>query len=377
MTKDTRSRNPYAIVNVSDEQRQQLIDVVRGCVQTNFPKYENFIVTDKHHVDERRWDRVKSKDNFNVYTEHSQEHQTRKGLLPKNAGQESEVEKEMLVMMSVGTFIGELEDLMFGILNTTRNAMRIKAAYVDDVNAGAVLCSVVEPSKTEPYRSLVVKWMAIDVSLKAGKSRDFVCIEATDVLLLDNGERIGYHVLHSIEFPQTRPLPNIIRGNISSVTFFRHIHSSIIDSFGSCIVDPGMKARRLLFIAAAANTLLTATNYVRCGQMKKLAWMLQRQHAGYKVHEERQQRKECVMCGKSRNVPGISRIRPRLNFIGQDGEVIERKITVCSQCMSKAINCSTQEAAQDQAMEYHDSYDSASTFSESTFSESSSSLYHK
>ena len=65
-----------------------------------------------------------------------------------------------------------------------------------------------------------------------------------------------------------------------------------------------------------------------------------------------------------------------MNFIGQDGELIERKITVCSQCMSKAINCSAQEAAQNQAMGYHSSYDSASTFSESTVSESSSLLNH-
>ncbi|OWY97932.1 hypothetical protein PHMEG_00031420 [Phytophthora megakarya] len=393
MPKDGFSRNPYQDIHVSEQQREQLIELVNGCVQNHFQKYEQYFVTDQHRVDERRWEHVKSKDDLHVYSERSQKDQAKRGLLPSNM---SAAEKEMAIMITAGTVVGELEDLMFGIINTTRDAMRIRAAYVGDVDSGSILSPVVEPSEKEPFRSLTIKWMATDATLKSTRCRDFVCIEATDIIRLENGERIGYHVLHSIEFPQTKPLPNLIRGNMSAVSFYRHIHSTIIDTYGSCIIDPGVKVKRMLFIPATANAMLSSTNYVRCGQLKKVAWMLQRRHAGFKFRDDNrntnQHTKGCVMCGKSKSIPGIHRsscklcsghvcysckVRERMHFIGQDNELIQRKITFCSQCMSRAINCSTQEAAQDQATGYHDSYDSASTFSESTFSTySESSLYH-
>lgn len=393
MAKDGFTRNPYPALRVTEQQREQLIELVNGCVQDHFHKYEQFFVTDQHQVDTRRWEHVKSKDDLHVFNERAPKDQARKGLVSMGMLQLSNHEKDMAVMMSVGTVVGGLEDLMFGIMNTTKDAMRIRAAYVGDVASGAILCPVVEPSEKEPFRSLTVKWMTTDTVPKSTKYHDFVCVEATDILLLENGVRIGYHVLHSIEFPQTKPLSYYVRGNMSCVTFYRQMHSTIIDAFGSCIVDPGQKMKRQVFVPAAAHVILTSTNLVRCGQLKKIAWMLQRQHAGFKFSQDDNRKKGCVMCGKSKSIAGIRRgtcklcngdvcysckVRERMHFVGPDNELIQRKITFCSQCMSKAINCNAQEAAQDQATGYHDSYDSNSTFSESTlsaFSESSS-VYH-
>ncbi|CEG39532.1 Zinc finger, RING/FYVE/PHD-type [Plasmopara halstedii] len=391
MPKDTT--NPYPDLSVTAQQREQLIELVNGCVQNHLQKYEKFFITDQHRVDSRRWEHVKSKDDLHVYSERTSKDQARKGLITIDPIEQTEQEKDMAVFMSVGTVVGELEDLMFGVINTTRDAMRIKNAYVGDFESGAILCPVVEPSEKEPFRSLTIKWMATESMLKSNKSRDYVCVEATDILHLENGVQIGYHVLHSIEFPQTKPLSYFTRSNMSLVGFYRHIHSTIIDTFGVCIIDPGHKAKRQVLTPVTATSMLTVTNYVRCGQLKKVAWMLQRQHAAFKQRQDSQNSKGCVMCGKSKNLAGLGRgtcklcngdvcfsckVRERMHFIGQDDELIQRKITFCSQCMSKAINCSTQEAAQDQATGYHDSYDSASTFSESTlsaFSETSL-IYH-
>ncbi|EGZ14630.1 hypothetical protein PHYSODRAFT_332982 [Phytophthora sojae] len=362
MPKDRFSRNPYPDVRVSEEEREHLIDLVNGCVQSHFHKYDEFVVNAKHQVDERRWEHVKSKDDMHVYTERANKDSV----------------KDMASMLSVGTFVGDLEDLMFGILNTTRDAMRVKTAYVGDIDNGAILCPVVEPTDDEPFRTLTIKWMIADSS--SSKCRDFVCIEATDILQLDNGERMGYHALHSVEFPQTKPLPMIIRGNLSSVNFFRPIHSTIIDNFGSCFVDPGVKAMRRLFVSNTAKTMLTATNYVRCGQMKKLAWMLQRTPPSSKLRDETQHSNACVMCGRHKSIPGIKKstcklchgrvcysckVREHMSFVSQEGELVQHKITFCSLCMSKAINCSTQEAARDQTMSFR-SCGSSSTFSETT-----------
>ncbi|KAI9919274.1 hypothetical protein PsorP6_017755 [Peronosclerospora sorghi] len=370
---------PYENVHVSNDQRQQLIKVVKGCVETHFQRYQTPAL---HQVDDRRFQRFKSKEELHVYTERSLYNRGRKGGRAKHAV--GKKESDMAVIISTGTIMGELEDLMFGIVNTTNEAMRLRAAYVGAMETEAILCSVVEPSEKDPFRSLVIKWMATDVT--SDKSRDFVCIEATDMLQLEDGERIGFHLLHSIEFPQTKPLPHITRGNQSYVSFFRHIHRTMIDTCGYCLVDPGVQEKHHLFVTSAANAILLATNYVHCGQMKKLAWLLQRQHAGFKFHKVEQLTTECVVCGKRKSIPGMSRrtcklcygnvcfsckVRARMKFIGRDGHLLERKITFCSQCMSNAINGSTHAAAQAQALCVQESSDTSSMYSDSTYSEMS------
>ncbi|EEY53811.1 uncharacterized protein PITG_07415 [Phytophthora infestans T30-4] len=167
---------------------------------------------------------------------------------------------------------------MFGVMSPTLDSMRIKASYVHDFDNAAVLCSVVEPSKEEPFQSLVIKWMSIDPPLqsaKLSKSRDFVFIEATGIVEFDDGDCVGYHFLHSVDFPQTGPLPHKIRGNLSAFSCFRQVGVNTIGNFACATVDPGGDAIRFLLTSVVADFLLSATNYVYCGQMKKLAWLLQ------------------------------------------------------------------------------------------------------
>ncbi|KAE8902909.1 hypothetical protein PF005_g17944 [Phytophthora fragariae] len=205
--------NPYEELKVSDEERLQLIDLVDGFVTEHFHKYEAFENVDKHKVDEQHWKLVKSKDNQHVYAERS----------GKNKAKAStDGATDIPVVLSVGTLVGDVDDVMFGVVNPTLDVMRVKASYVHDIDSAAVLCSVVEPSAEEPFRSLIIKWMTIDVPLQSTnlvKSRDFVYIEATGIVHFANGDRVGYHLLHSIDFPQTKPLSNMIRGNLSVLDF--------------------------------------------------------------------------------------------------------------------------------------------------------------
>ncbi|KAH7491422.1 uncharacterized protein KRP23_345 [Phytophthora ramorum] len=100
------SANPYPNVHVSEEERQQLIELVDGFVQDYFQKYQDFVVVDKHTVDERRWAHVKSKDNLHIYTERSVKELARKGLVAKNVSNtelsddNTAPDKELPVMLS-------------------------------------------------------------------------------------------------------------------------------------------------------------------------------------------------------------------------------------------------------------------------------------
>jgi hypothetical protein len=55
---------------------------------------------------------------------------------------------------------------------------------------------------------------------------------------------------------------------------------------------------RFVLIPAAAGALLSAANYVYCGQMKKLSCLLQRRHTTCGRQENT---RACVMCAKKVN----------------------------------------------------------------------------
>uniref|UniRef100_K3W6A5 Rho-GAP domain-containing protein n=1 Tax=Globisporangium ultimum (strain ATCC 200006 / CBS 805.95 / DAOM BR144) TaxID=431595 RepID=K3W6A5_GLOUD len=123
--------------------------------------------------------------------------------------------------MAVGSVPGEVNDILYGLLNHTPQMARIQASYInDDVVDSQVLATVTQPSVTDPMRTLAVKWCVKrhnGIIRSLVRHRDFVFVEATGITTDANGERIGYHVIHSITVPQIRELyeMNIVRAKIS------------------------------------------------------------------------------------------------------------------------------------------------------------------
>eukprot|EP00644_Phytophthora_capsici_P002015 jgi/Phyca11/575529/estExt2_Genewise1.C_PHYCAscaffold_740161 len=237
MPKDHFISSPFPKVKVNEVERQELIRIVDLHVENYINKYVDHVRIDKRKVDNCRWEHVKSRDKLHVYAERTQKELNRRGIESETCVDEAQ--EQMPVVLGIGTLVGELDDLMFGVVNPTLDDMRIKASYVRDVDSAAVLCPVVGPSKEDPFRSIVIKWVAIDVPLHSTnlvKSRDFVYIEATGTTFLLNGDRVGYHLMHSIDFPQTKPLPKRIRGNLSVFSCFRQKPGYLIEDFSWGIV---------------------------------------------------------------------------------------------------------------------------------------------
>ncbi|GMF43368.1 unnamed protein product [Phytophthora fragariaefolia] len=409
MAKDRFADNPFPDVRVSELDKHELIKLVDVYVDDYLKKYEEFVETGKRKVDKRRWEHIKSKDNIHVYTERTRKELKRNGIEPENSlsatqrlNGASAAAKDLPVILSVGSLVGELDDLMFGVVNPTLAEMRIKASYVHDLDSAAVLSSVVSPSKAEPYRSLVIKWMSIDLPFQSTsfvKSRDIVYIEATGTIFLRNGDRVGYHLLHSIDFPQTTPLPGKVRASLSLFSCYRQIDRNVIDTFACATVDPGGDIMRKLSISVAASAMVCVTNYVYCGQMKKLAWMLQQQHSSCEASAKRSQtRKQCVVCSKNiSNVIGSigkssckmcygsvcysCKIRQSISFIVVGGRLIQRKVVVCAKCMGEATHWNAEEVARDQVTIYEacksdasTSYEACTVSCEMSFLESSTSV---
>ncbi|CEG38854.1 START-like domain [Plasmopara halstedii] len=144
----------------------------------------------------------------------------------------------------VGPLPGTLDENMFGLVSPTIESMRIKSSYLNDFNAAAVLATIIEPTVNDPFRAVVIKWMEIDIPLASigiVRNRDYVYIESTGLLHLQNGERVGYHLLHSVTFPEVHELPNRVRGNMSFCGIFHQEGPDRTDCRGSsyCPVTKG------------------------------------------------------------------------------------------------------------------------------------------
>ncbi|OWZ19251.1 hypothetical protein PHMEG_0006518 [Phytophthora megakarya] len=256
---------------------------------------------------------------------------------------------------------------MFGTVNPTDDIMHVKASYVGDYSDGAVLATLVKPTAAEPFRSVTVNYT------KLIRDRDFLCLEASGVLHFANGERVGYLMLHSIESPLVQPLPNVIRAKHNITGFFRQIAPGVIDTFAFDSVEPGGAIMESLLLPVCANALLSATNYVECGLMKKLTWMLQRRQAALRVgdmipllrHED-----VCVTCNRNLQ-PGCMKSLWKakckmcmgalcfgckevktISFLSPDRKLLRHKITFCGSCVTMATRANAMDAARDQANGY-------------------------
>ncbi|OWZ08437.1 hypothetical protein PHMEG_00019020 [Phytophthora megakarya] len=267
----------------------------------------------------------------------------------------------------VGPLPGTLEENMFGMVNPTLEAMRIKASYLNDFSAAAVLAAVVEPTVDDPFRSVIIKWMEIDIpgaSIGVVKNRDYVYVESTGIMKLKNGERIGYHLLHSVNFPQTHELPNRVRGNMSLSAIFHQEAPDRTDCRGNGVMDPAGDLIRPMAVAGMVQATMAGVKYSYCGQMKKLAWLLDQRHADIRERSAPVVKPVCVTCSKSTKnsklkfgkssstcklcfqaLCGSCKVYKKLSFIAPDLELSQRKVAFCVKCLMEATRLDTVEAA--------------------------------
>ncbi|GMF20581.1 unnamed protein product [Phytophthora lilii] len=353
MVKDRFTANPFGGLALSAADSSNLLDIVNTIVHTSLERYENFWTIEKAKVNTDKWKLIKSRENTHVFIEqHSQR--------TSSHNQSGEYIDELPSLLSVGTTSGTLEDVMLGVVNPTLESMRVKASYVNDLSAAAVLLNVIMPNQVDPFRSVVVKWMELDIPLQSTglvHNRDYIYVEATGITETFDGERIGFHVLHSVNFPETHSLPNRVRANMSICGFFRQVRPNLVSVYVTGIMDPvGNERVRGLVVSNMASALLSTLKYAHCGQMKKLAWALGTAYSKSKVVGAPDPERVCVTCRKtvSRRVGDFGKnsdacklcfgiicstckLQRKLSFVGSDLRLEQRKVAFCAVCMNNTI----------------------------------------
>ncbi|EGZ23075.1 hypothetical protein PHYSODRAFT_478967 [Phytophthora sojae] len=343
--------NPFEELTLTDEDRAQLIDIADALVLAKVEEYEEYLNSDKQ-VDLNRWKKFTSSGATTTYLERKK----------------SNPESNMPETLMTGPLPGSLDEIMFGLISPTLEAIRIKASYLNDFSAAAVLATIIEPTPDELFRSVLVKWMEIDIpgaSLGIVRNRDYVYLESSGVMHTKSGERVGYHLFHSVNFPQTHKLPSRIRGNMSLSCIFHQEGPDKTDCRGTGIMDPGGDMIRVMAVMGMVQATMAGLKYSYCGQMKKLAWLLEQKHAEFREKGVPETGSECVTCskhikasrfGKSSSscklcfgaLCGSCKVSKKLTFIAPDLELSQRKVSFCVKCLLEATKVDTLEAARQQ-----------------------------
>jgi hypothetical protein len=369
MTKDRFTVNPFNELRLTPSDANDLQNLVGSILDANIARYEEFLFKEHCRIDPEHWKLVKSRDNTKVYSERNYGSSRVGPQIPSINGQSPDLPS----LLCFGTAVGDMEDMMFGVINPTLEIMRIKASYVDDISGAAVLSTLTEPSLEDPFKSLVVKWMEFDLpfqSVGLVRNRDYIYVEGTNVVSLSNGEKVGYHILHSVNFPETHDLPGRVRANTSICGIFRQVRPNACEIYVTGLMDPGGDMIRKLVVPNMATAFLSTLKYAHCGQMKKLAWMLEKRYTEAKELGTPNRELVCVTCsspitsrrlgdfGKSNSTCKLCfghvchncKIMKKLSFVTPDLLLAQRKVTFCAVCVNEAMKAPASEAARAQIL---------------------------
>ncbi|KAG1683717.1 hypothetical protein DVH05_014232 [Phytophthora capsici] len=377
-----RHSSPFPPLHLSPTASAELQNLAHNLVVRNINLYESFMVDDHGKVDEEQWKFVSAKDDLKAYAE-----KPRVVESPHPYQQETPA-ADLPVVLITGTVVGDLDDVMYGVTCPTTELMRIKTSYIhDDIPSSCVLTSIVQPTPETPFNSITVKWVEVHVPLAVRpvvKHRDFVYLETTGIERLRNGERVGYHIVHSVQFPETPVLDTHFRGNSAISILYRQRTTNVTDVYIKGFFNPAGGIMRTIVIRSSARILLSVAKDVYCSHMKKLVWALRQRYNGESSSgsecstSSSTEEKSCSGCGKKQSVfvqaasktnRGSKilqkkrhckictrymcvdcRRQHQLTFVLPDMRLKQRLVTICRSCEVEALSVNAQIIARDELL---------------------------
>lgn len=389
-----RFTNPFEPLSLSAEAVAELELLTQTLIGRGIEAYERHLHQSNSGdgVDEARWKPMYKQDGLQSYAERSAKPSfsfgaamgAAAGHLDRRAPvftQTSTTDVPSIIV--VGAVEGQLDDVMYGFMCPTLDQMRVKTSYVQDGLArGSVLATLASPSVEDPFTSVAIKWMEKDQPPHARavlKNRDYVYLEATGVDFLRNGERVGYQILHSVQFTETPVRSSATRGNMSICAFYRQKNSDETDVYVKGFLNPVTGLENAIITRSIARALLSVSRYVYCCQMKKIKWLIRQRHRSASVESQTSTADSpCVACGKRRSsvssflsatvnrvTVGNFRWRRRcklcnryvcpdcrslhkLTFVLPDHRLVQQQIALCCGCQENALSVKAIDVARDE-----------------------------
>ncbi|KAG2786071.1 hypothetical protein PC129_g10274 [Phytophthora cactorum] len=353
MAKGENVASPLRRIILPPGDINELEVVANAILEANLERYQHFTDVDNSKINSHQWKYIKSKDQIKVYAERRQKRR-------RSAFQSTPINDanlELQSMLCVGSTPGTLDDVMLGILSPTLEATRTKTSFVDDRSGSALLSVAKAPTAEESFQSVVVNWMELDVrrrSMGIVKNRDYIYVEATGMKLMLNGARLGYRLMHSVDFPQAHLLEGRVRAKLSVCCFFRQETESSVSVYMMGMMDPMSDGVRRMIVPCFVKRMLSPLKYAHYGEMKKLTQALGERYAELKTLKTRDADHNCTACRKHlgrlgklvghhstcklcfRYVCNSCRVEKEMSFVTLDLKMTQRKVTFCPSCVSEA-----------------------------------------
>ncbi|GLD97983.1 hypothetical protein PINS_up006680 [Pythium insidiosum] len=276
--------SPFARLQLSSDDSDRLHDIAQLFVDNALSEFQSFLAQQRH-VEAWRWKLVRRKDGVNVYQERAPPVRASQGSSSSRRRAGSPLSPPIISVsasgqlprfQTVGMLAGTVNDCMFGAVHR-----------VVDAHDAAVLATIVEPSSADPFLSLAIKWVVDrDRPLPAravAKTQDFVYLEYTGLTTLPmTDEVVGFHLVHSVSFPQTPQLPAFQRGTLSSCTIFRQHTDDSVELFSQGFMDPTRSLFKSVALRSAARVMTAPSRVAQLAQRKKMefAWRHRQQKVG-------------------------------------------------------------------------------------------------
>lgn len=379
----------FPTVTLAEPERVHFQQLATTLVAETLLQYDAYNYDDQRKISRAQWKPVKKRENLTVYKEKRGYRRYNETDAPPQSGARawsttdsisSSSEDEAAghvstaptspgstqwsvpTLLMVGTIVGTLDDVMYGVATFDAPSMLLKTTYTqDELVDGEILNQIHGPTGDAPYRFLGLKWIVKGnpVAISAiVRPRDLVFLESTGITRSStNGERVGYHLMHSVDLPGYGPMrgKSVLRGRVSSCIVFKQLSNGTVDVYMRANFEPNGRVSEPVAVLSAANGLIYCWRSVFCAQYKKLAWLLQnrRRHASTAIVDLQQSQSSCSNCGKAQGKfrqlttcqlclqPMCSkcRVSSKISFAGASGtekEIRQQVIPLCTRCVSSA-----------------------------------------
>ncbi|GAB9466522.1 hypothetical protein Gpo141_00003894 [Globisporangium polare] len=269
---------------LSKEDERRLESATEVIVQKTVQQYHELLTVHKGVVDEKRWKKIKTRDNLRAYTERRVTVNGDDDGTASNSSMTTEDErnnvKQTTSLLTVGSMPGTLDDIMYCVANPSVEDMMLKSAYIEDGFVDwAVLAKIISPSERDPFRTLTVKWSVKKnprLVATVMRVRDMVYVESSGTAVTPSGERIGYLVYHSVAIPEIRVLSelHIMRLELSACLLVRQRDDKTVETYSRTLISPTGDVPTSLLAMHTADVALSVSKHVHCAEMKKLTRIL-------------------------------------------------------------------------------------------------------
>ncbi|RLN57540.1 hypothetical protein BBJ28_00001637 [Nothophytophthora sp. Chile5] len=266
-------------------------------------------------------------------------------------------------MLMTGYCRGKVENAMDAVASSSQEDLALVTSFLhEDVADCAVLHTMEAPTASDPFHFLGFKYFVQRApavgSKQLAKNRDSLYLEYTGYTETERGERLGFHLMHSVDLPQ---FPDLSAHNsartLQSVRYlYRQQSEDIVEVF---------MQGNLEIAGAVASTLMTDTfigisTLVACAEAKRLTqmWKAQQSRNAKQATRQQQSRRaasasECSMCRQKKKLFGgaslaacevcaefiCARCRSEKKVFEMDADGILgrfRKLSVCKCCVLAA-----------------------------------------